>query len=155
MSKEKKRATEEINPKETLFYYEVMGSIIIILSITILAKLGKVGLLASIFFKILFGDWYWLFVIFILFYWFYLLFMHTKYNFKGNKTVGVIIFSISILIFSSFPLHRYIISRESGGRYLLLVWDFYKSFINGVNSSYLGGGLIGIILFYGVYYSLR
>ena len=154
MSKEKKRSIEEESPKETLFYYEVIGSIIIILSVTILGKLGKIGSLASIFFRILFGDWHWLFVLYILFYGFFLLFMHTKYNFKGNKTIGVLIISITLLLYSSFPLHNYIMSRTSQSSYLGLVWDYYKSFLNGSNSDYLGGGLIGIILFYGIFYLL-
>lgn len=154
MSKDKKRAIEDENPKETLFYYEVIGSIIIILSVTILGKLGKVGSLASIFFRIIFGDWHWLFVLYILFYGFYLLFMHTKYNFKGNKTIGVLIISVILLLYSSFPLHDYIMSRSSGSGYLGVVWDYYKSFLNGNSGQYLGGGLIGIILFYGIFYLL-
>ena len=154
MSKEKKRSIEDESPKETLFYYELIGSIIIILSVTVLGKLGKVGSLASIFFRLLFGDWHWLFVIYILFYGFYLLFMHTKYNFKGNKTIGVLIISITLLLYSSFPIHNYVASRDSGTSYLGIVWDYYRSFLNGTNSLYLGGGLIGIILFYGIFYLL-
>lgn len=154
MSKEKKRSVEDESPKETLFYYELIGSAIIILSVTILGKLGKVGALASIFFKILFGDWHWLFVLFILFLGFFLLFMHKKYNFKGNKTIGVLIISVTLLLYSSFPLHNYIMSRDNQSSYLSLVWDYYKSFLNSANNEYLGGGLIGIVLFYGIYYLL-
>ena len=63
MAKEKKRLIEEKEQQATMFYYEIVGSFAIILSITILGKLGKIGNIFTIFFKVSFGDWYWLFVL--------------------------------------------------------------------------------------------
>ena len=68
MGKEKKRSADEKEKEETLFYYELVGVICIILAITILGRLGKIGNFLAVFFKVIFGDWYWIFIVFLMFY---------------------------------------------------------------------------------------
>ena len=55
MPKEKKKAFDEKQERSTMFYYEIIGSVIIILSITTLGKLGKVGIVLTTLLKVTFG----------------------------------------------------------------------------------------------------
>ena len=54
------------NRQETLFYFEAIGFLLLIFCAVIIAKLGTLGFYLTIFFKILFGDWYLLFVFILL-----------------------------------------------------------------------------------------
>ena len=76
MAKEKKRKVDEVEKKETLFYYEIIGVILIVFSTTVLGKFGRIGSFFTLLFKTCFGDWYWLFILFILFLGIYNLFLH-------------------------------------------------------------------------------
>lgn len=152
MGKEKKRNFEETKKEETLFYYELIGVITIVLSITILGKLGKIGSLFTIFFKVAFGDWYWFFLIFVLFLGFYSLFKHQKFPIKNQRFIGVVFISLGLLTFAHFPVHNYVIQLE--GNYLSNTWFIYNKYINSVSDSFLGGGIIGATIFFIIYYLL-
>lgn len=150
MSKEKKRNTDEVEKKETLFYYEIIGVVLIIFSVTILGKFGKIGNFFTIIFKTFFGDWYWFFVLFILFLGLYSLFLHKKFDFKSNVFIGFCFISLTILILSHFPLHNY--ANNSSKNYFSSIWDVYKNYIDYQESTYLGGGIIGALFFYAIFY---
>ena len=150
MSKEKKRSVDENEKKETLFYYEIIGVIIIIFSITILGKFGKIGNFFTTFFKCCFGNWYWLFLLFFLFLGIYNLFLHRKFDFKSSRFIGFIFIGVGILMFAHFPLHNYAISDN--GNYFSKTWEIYSNYMNNGGRSDLGGGIVGSILFYAIYY---
>jgi len=152
MSKEKKRSNEENNKKETLFYYEIIGVVLILVSFVILGKLGKVGILLSKFLKCIFGNWSWLIVLFLLFLGIYNLFLHKKFNLKNSRFIGFVFILISLLIYSHFPLHNYVISKNNN--YLSDTINIFKKYLLEENDNYLGGGIIGAILFYSVFYML-
>ena len=152
MPKEKKKAFDEKQERSTMFYYEIIGSIIIILSITTLGKLGKVGKVLTTLLKITFGDWYFIVLIFLLFLGIYNLFLHTRFNFKDNRFVGFVFLVITILLFSHFSIHKYVL--ESNSSYLGATFDYYKNYINVGYATSLGGGLIGATIFYIIYYLL-
>ena len=152
MPKEKKKAFDEKQERSTMFYYEIIGSVIIILSITTLGKLGKVGKVLTTLLKVTFGDWYFIALLFLLFLGIYNLFLHTRFNFKDNRFVGFIFLSLTIMLFSHFSIHKYVL--ESDSSYLGATFDYYKNFINVGYASSLGGGLIGAIIFYIIYYLL-
>lgn len=149
MSKEKKRNNDE-EKKETLFYYEIIGVILIIFSVTILGKFGKIGNFFTIIFKTTFGDWYWFFILFVLFLGLYSLFLHKKFDFKSNIFIGFCFISLTILILSHFPLHNY--ATSIGSNYFSSIWDVYKNYIDYQESTYLGGGIVGAIFFYAIFY---
>jgi len=146
MPKEKKRLIDETNEKATLFYYEIIGTVILLLSFVSLGKLGKVGSILTTIFKILFGDWYFLFIIYLLFLGVYYLFIHEPFNYKGHRFIGFIFLSIIIILFSHFSIHNYIIS--TGENYISSTFSIYKNYINTGVSNNLGGGMIGALLFY-------
>lgn len=152
MAKEKKRNVEEKDKNMTMFYYEIIGAIVIILTVTTLGKLGKVGVIFTTIFKVLFGDWYWAIILLILFIGLYLLFIHEKFNYKNTKFISIIFLLITIILLSHFSIHKYIIENEDN--YISNTIDIYKSYINTKVASSLGGGIIGAILFYIIYYLL-
>lgn len=152
MAKEKKRLIEEQEQQATMFYYEIVGSFSIILAITILGKLGKIGSIFTMLFKVAFGDWYWLFVLFVLFYGLFSLFMHNKFNFRSHRFIGFLFITLCILTYSHFPVHNYVASSDVN--YFKSTWQIYRAFINGSTVTSLGGGMIGAIFFYAIYYLL-
>ncbi|MGI6767763.1 MAG: hypothetical protein ACOX43_01495 [Bacilli bacterium] len=150
MGKEKKRSVDEQEKEETTFYYELIGIIFIIFSITVLGELGKIGSFMLVLFKVAFGDWYWLIILFLLFYGFQSLLRHKSFNFKNQRFIGFVFIVFSLLLFAHFPLHNYV-NRKSNN-YFSETWRVYKSFINTNVDTYLGGGIIGAIMFYAIYY---
>ena len=61
MGKEKKLYLEQ-NKKELTFYYELIGVGTILMSLLALARLGIVGYYLMMSFRIVFGDWYFVFL---------------------------------------------------------------------------------------------
>lgn len=156
MPKEKHRYIDEKQERSTMFYYEIIGSVLIILSITTLGKLGKIGKIFTMLLKVLFGDWYFIAILFLLFLGIFNLFLHTRFNFKDNRFVGFIFLSLTIFLFSHFSIHKYVLenSVESNSSYLSITIDYYKNYINTQNTNSLGGGIIGAFIFYLIYYLL-
>lgn len=150
MGKDKKRSADEHKEESTLFYHELIGIIFIILSIAILGKLGTVGNFMLVFFKVLFGDWFWIVVLFLLFFGAYNLFRHKKFDFKNQRFIGFCFFCFGLLIFSQFPLHSYI--EETGKEYFSETWNIYVGYISHQTDTLLGGGLIGSVFFYLIFY---
>ncbi len=152
MPKEKKKSFDEKEEQTTLFYYEIIGSVVIILSITALGKLGKIGKILTVLSKVLFGDWYFIVLLFCLFLGIYNLFMHKRFDFTNHRFIGFVFLLCSILLFSHFSIHNYVL--ESNKSYISGTISIYKSFINSGNDSSLGGGVIGATAFYLIYYLL-
>ena len=150
MGKEKKRNVDEQEKQETTFYYELTGIIFIIFSITVLGELGKIGSFMLVLFKVAFGDWYWIIILFLLFFGFQSLLTHKSFNFKNQRFIGFVFICFSLLLFAHFPLHNYVSGQEK--EYFSGTWRVYKDFIATNADTYLGGGLIGALMFYAVYY---
>ena len=150
MGKEKKRSADEKEKEETLFYYELVGVICIILAITILGRLGKIGYFLAIFFKVIFGDWYWIFIVFLMFYGFLSLLRHKSFDFKNPRFIGCVFICFSLLIFAHFPIHNLI--KQRNRNYFAETWSLYRQYINSGSEMYLGGGMLGAVMFYVVYY---
>src|SRR5690554_1700395 len=114
MAKDKKRSNDD-NKEETLFYHELIGIIFIIFSISILGKLGKIGSFLTKIFKVGFGDWYWILILFFLFFGLVNLFKHKNFDFKNQRFIGFTFICFGLLIFAHFPLHNYI--QQSSNSY--------------------------------------
>jgi hypothetical protein len=152
MAKEKKRSADEKEKEETLFYYELVGVICIILAITILGRLGKVGYFLAVFFKVIFGDWYWIFILFLLFFGFLSLLRHKSFDFKNPRFIGCVFICFSLLIFAHFPIHNLI--KQRNRNYFAETWALYRLYINTGSDMYLGGGMLGAVMFYVAYYMI-
>ena len=67
MAKEKQlKFDKEI--KDLTFYYEIVGIVSIVVPILAFARLGLIGFYVMLIFKIIFGDWYFLFLLAIFVY---------------------------------------------------------------------------------------
>ena len=144
-----KKSKEEIKQNPGQFYYESIGMILLILTIVIVAKLGKVGLFFTLILKVLFGDWYLLLVVLLMIFGIYLILNHKGFNFKNQRFLGYVFFVFSLLLLSHFSVHNFIKSEE--GSYLKNTFSYYKMFITNDYDSYLGGGIIGAIMFFIIY----
>lgn len=144
-----KKSKEEIKQGAGQFYYETIGMLLLIVTVIIVAKLGKIGYFLSVFLKVLFGDWYLLIVVLIFIFGVYLILKHQSFNFKNQRFLGYVCIIISILILSHFTVHNYVMEQE--GSYFSNTWKFYKDFIGNNDITVLGGGLVGGIVFYIIY----
>lgn len=146
-----KKSKEEIEQGVSQFYYETIGMFALIIAAVIVAKLGKIGSFLTVILKVLFGDWYLLIVILILIFGLYLIFNHHSFNFKNQKFLGYIFCLVGVLMLTHFSVHNYVIKGDNS--YFSETWQHYKNFIKNQQETYLGGGIIGGIMFY-ICYSL-
>ncbi len=153
-----KEKHQKIDSKqETMFYFEAIGFLLIILTIVVVAELGSLGHYLTIFFKILFGDWYLLFIFIIFILGTSNILSHTAFDFKNQRFIGYLICSIGLLMLAHFPVHNYVLTQmdlEDGTMsYLSYTISHYKNFAITNNETVLGGGIIGGALFY-IFYTL-
>lgn len=149
MGKDKKRKITENEKKETMFYYETSGVILIIISAVLILQLGQIGYWLYILFKVLFGDYYFIYVFLMMYIGFYSLFIHKPFNLKNQRFIGFIFMGLGIMIFCHIPIHNYVISKS--GNYFSDTWNIYYSFLTLGYGDVLGGGLIGAGIFYLAY----
>lgn len=150
MSKEKKR-NEDGEKKDLTFYYEIVGIITILLSTITLARLGNSGKWLMVFFKLLFGDWYFLILLLLMLYGFRSLLYHRPMEVKTMRFMGIIIFLIGLFTISHFPMHNYI--DKLGGNHLQLTINIYAHYLKYFSDdAVLGGGIIGGSFFYLFYF---
>ena len=151
MGKEKKMYLEQ-NKKELTFYYELIGVGTILLSLIALARLGFVGYYLMMTFRIIFGDWYFVFLLALLLFGIYCLFKHQPLNMLNMRSIGIILLMIALLTLSHFPMHKYV--SNFGKNYLKMTFglylDYFKNYEEGM---IVGGGIIGMLFFY-LFYSL-
>ena len=151
MAKEKKMILEQ-NKKELTFYYELIGVTTILLSLIALARLGIVGYYVMMTFRIVFGDWYFAFLLALLLFGIYCLFKHQPLSLLNMRSVGVILLMIALLTFAHFPMHKYV--SQFGVSHLKMTFNLYLDYFkNYQEGMVVGGGIIGMLFFY-LFYSL-
>lgn len=149
MAKEKISEYEQKN-KEFIFIYEIAGIVCLLLSLISIARLGIVGKYGMLTFRLLFGDWYFIFLLLLGALGIYFLFVHHKFEIKNIRYLGILMIALSIITLSHFAMHNFI-SKYEGNSFkntILLYFDYFK---NGRNDMMIGGGLVGCILFYLLY----
>ncbi len=147
MAKDKKKLSElEDKDEESILYFEIIGILSIFIAITILSELGAVGRLLKIFFKVSFGDWYWLLTLMLFVYGVRMIYKHKFLDFKSLRLIGVFALVISLLILSHFPVHRYVLNGYDG--VVSGTWYYYMTYVNSPSPDFvLGGGIVGAIFF--------
>lgn len=142
--------------RDLTFYYEIVGILSIIIPILGFARLGSIGFYVMLIFKIIFGDWYFLFLLTILLYGLRCLIYHKPLDLKRMRVIGIVLILLGIMILSHFPMHKYIVSFDvdnEGGYFrktIGLYLDYFKNYYDGM---VVGGGIIGACFFY-LFYSL-
>ena len=149
MGKEKKQTVEE-NKKESVFYYEILGLVQIVISIISLVKLGIVGLYLALLIKLFFGDWYFIIILMVLINGLRMIIYHEPLNYKNMRFIGIIFILLSLLTFSHFTFHEFIDSYNMNN--FQLTFSFYiDAFKNKSLNDLSGGGIIGSLIFYAFY----
>lgn len=150
MPKVKKEPFESTNRKN-IFFFEILGVILLLLSFFALARLGTFGFYLNLTVKLIFGDWSFLFILLGICLGGYFLFMHQNIPISSLRFIGIIIIFISLSILSHFAMHQYI-SKYTTNYFkttINLYFDYYKT---GSITKIIGGGLFGMLFFYLFYY---
>lgn len=150
MAKEKV-SEQEIKNKEFVFLYEVIGVICILISILSIFRLGFLGLYGMLAFRLLFGDWYFLFIGLLAGLGVYFLLMHHRFELNSIRYVGILLVVLSLIILSHFSMHKFVTQYEGNAftTTLSLYLDYFK---NKRSDMMIGGGIVGCVLFYIFYY---
>ncbi len=135
----------EIETKKD-FYYVMLGIFLVVNGLIILGRLGNFGNLLNVFFRILFGDYYFAIFVFIIFLGIKSIITKKIVNFSSIRILGIIVIYISLSIFSSFSIYNGLdSSTKSFYKDSLLL---YKRYLNNYQTSFsCGGGLIGGLFF--------
>ena len=149
MAKKKKRASSKTRMKQAL-QYELLGLIVIALSIIAIAKLGAVGKGTVLFFRFFMGEWYILSLLGLIGLSIYLMLKRSWPDFLHVKLIGAYCLVSSILLLSHIKLFELL---SDGGKFknpsvIKNTWELFRLEMNGQTSTNdLGGGIFGAILF--------
>ncbi|HEY8364983.1 MAG TPA: DNA translocase FtsK [Haloplasmataceae bacterium] len=148
MSKEKKRKTLD-NSKEGLVYFEIWGILLILFSLILLSQLGPVGSILNTLMKMVFGDWYWLILIFLFYYGVMMIIYHEFITFTSVRIKGIIFISAGLLIYSHFPIYNALKNNLNNSNIVVESYNLFMSYMERkiANPTY-GGGLLGAFLFW-------
>ncbi len=150
MPKNKKEPYIKEN-KKNLFFYEILGIVLALISFFALAKLGTLGFYINLTFKLIFGDWAFLFIILGIVSGCYFLIFHQKLPISSLRLIGIILIFTSFSILSHFSMHDYI--KQYTTNYLPTSINLYFDYFKSTNAeSMIGGGLFGMFLFYLLFY---
>lgn len=150
MSKEKQSEYTQKN-KEFTFIYEVAGIICLLIALISIAKLGIVGKYGLLTFRLLFGDWYFIFLLLLGALGVYFLFVHHHFTIKNIRYLGIILVVLSIIIISHFSMHEFV-SEYEGNSFKNTIFLYLEYFKNYRPNMMRGGGIIGCIFFYILYF---
>ncbi len=152
MAKEKNRNLET-KEKERLFHYEILGIILLILSMFAITKMGLVGKYLMLLVKMFFGDWYFLIFILIIFYAIRCIIVHKRLKIINIRYLGIFILILALILLSHFSMHSYL--KQYSGNHLVMTLKLYLNEFKQENPDGIkGGGIVGAILFYFCYYLL-
>lgn len=149
MSKEKVSVMDK-NKKDVTFYYEVIGIMFILISIISITRIGRAGLLLALVFKLLFGDWYFLFIIYLSYLGIKLLLNHSPLKFKSMRFIGIILISICLLILSHMSFYKFI-SKYTDNTFKTTLSFYIDAFKYQNFDDLSGGGVVGALFFHFFY----
>ncbi len=155
MAKNKRRTKKTTEKLQITLKYELIGLIVLGLSIIAIAKLGVVGRSIVSLVRFFMGEWYILFLLGMMLFGFYLIIKRTMPNFFDRHLIGLYFIIASILLLSHVTLFSLL---AEGGPFvkpsvILNTWElFWMEVTEKTSTKDLGGGMIGAILFAASYY---
>lgn len=155
MAKNKRRSKKTTEKLKITLKYELIGLIILGLSVIAFAKLGVVGRSLVSLVRFFMGEWYWLFLLGMILFSFYLIIKRTMPNFFNRRLIGLYFIIASILLLSHVTLFTLL---AEGGPFkkpsvILNTWElFWMEVTEKTSTQDLGGGMIGAVLFAASYY---
>ncbi len=149
MSKEKKLIVDkEEDTKEV--YYEIIGLVLILVSVIIIVDVGIVSHLLKLISKFLIGDWYFIIAILLMTYGVNLIIKKEKASLKSNRYIGVYIVLLAFMMFTHTTVFVYI--NNSHDNNLSGTWLYYVNLINNYNDEIIaGGGIIGGLAYVSIF----
>ncbi|MBM7586892.1 S-DNA-T family DNA segregation ATPase FtsK/SpoIIIE [Bacillus pakistanensis] len=150
MAKRKRRRKKKTSDIKQTVKYELIGMLLIALSLIAIIELGAVGKAFVFFFRFFLGEWYIIAFLGMLFFAGYLMIKRQiPYLFK-RRLVGIYIVLFSALLLSHVKLFE-LLSNDGAFQNPSVItntWDLFWMEVKGESStSDLGGGMIGAILF--------
>lgn len=148
-----KKPSLSVNNKEKAFGYEIIGIVSILISIISLARFGLIGKYLVLTFSLLFGDWYFIFIVLVGFFGIYCLIFHKRIELKSIRYYGIMLILLSLLIITHFSMHEYV-SQFEGNALKTTISLYFDYFRSNTSNMIKGGGIVGCICFYISYYLL-
>lgn len=146
LAKEKVKKSDEEEVVNHDLIYEIVGLFSICLALIIWEKLGNVGLWMHVLIKIIFGNWFWLSLLYLLIFGIRALFLRKMINFKSARTNGFLFLLFSLMLLSNTSLYNESIMINKN--FIAGVWDIMMSYAaNPELSIDLGGGLLGSLVY--------
>nr|WP_259549546.1 DNA translocase FtsK [Heyndrickxia oleronia] len=150
MAAKRKRRSKKSQQIKINIRFELVGIVLIALSLISIIKLGAVGKACVFFFRFFLGEWYMVALIGIIWLAVYLMIKREWPFFFGRRLCGIYIFLISLLLLSHVKLFE-LLSREGHVKNPSVIqstWEIFWQEVKGDTSSPdMGGGIIGAILF--------
>ncbi|MDH5161253.1 FtsK/SpoIIIE family DNA translocase [Heyndrickxia oleronia] len=150
MAAKRKRRSKKSQQIKINIRFELVGIVLIALSLISIIKLGAVGKACVFFFRFFLGEWYMVALIGIIWLAVYLMIKREWPFFFGRRLCGIYIFLISLLLLSHVKLFE-LLSREGHVKNPSVIqstWELFWREVKGDTSSPdMGGGIIGAILF--------
>ena len=141
MAKKKKRKEEK---KPASYQVELLGMVLLLVSIIGICEFGIVGTFFKCFAAFLIGEWYILLFILLSIVGVYMIIKRDKPNYFTSKLIGLYIMLISLLILLHVPYGQY-----EGFEIIKRTFENLGAFIKNPESRLFGGGIIG-----GLFYTL-
>lgn len=149
MAKRKRRSKKSQQIK-TNIRFELVGIIIIALSLISIIKLGAVGKAFVYFFRFFLGEWYMIALVCMIWLAVYLMVKRDWPYFFGRRLCGLYLLVMSLLLLSHVTRFE-LLTREGSIKNPSVIqntWDLFWLEIKGDTSTPdMGGGMIGAILF--------
>lgn len=142
MAKEKKM--KEIPTKD--YFKEIVSFLLIIFFLVTLAQIGLLGKYGFLLFKLVFGEWSFLIIILIIVSCVLYLIKGKGINIHNVNFQGFIFLYLAICLLSHLTVYEELglTTKNVFKQTLLLYKEYFSSFDN---SKYVGGGILGLILF--------
>ncbi len=141
MAKEKTRIEEQ---SEKIYFYEISSTIVILFSLITFSELGFVGRGLKNVFKILFGDYYFILIIFLILHGIIAMVKRRWFDFSSIKFNGFILFFLSIITLNHLGFYERLgfLTNEIFSNSLTTYVNTLKNLIQ-INS--YGGGIVGAL----------
>ncbi|EDL63985.1 FtsK/SpoIIIE family DNA translocase [Bacillus sp. SG-1] len=150
MAKRKRRRSEKSSNIKQTIKYELIGMLMIALSLIAIIQLGAVGKAFVHFFRFFLGEWYMLAFVGMLVTAGYMMIKRELPNFFSRRLAGLYIILISTLLLSHVKLFE-LLSNDGAFQNPSVIantWELYWMEVRGESStSDLGGGIVGSILY--------
>lgn len=148
--KQTRKSKKQSSSWQSQLKFELIGLIIVLLSIVTLLKLGKAGLVLRQFFRGMVGEIYFIAIGTIIFIGLFLIVKRMWPEFKTRKWVSYFLFIGALLLFIHTELFETMTTKEGWDDHSIIrnTWSlFVLEMQKGSVDIHLGGGLVGAVLF--------